>query len=185
MSPSTTLLACLATASQSMGTVATIRWRPSSSRGILSTRCTCLPTRGTPVRPRSPCSSRLCLFSVVSLRLRGARRLHGDRDRGRNQRGRLRRQPRAGCGHGLRSLYAAASRHAVRMTDETHSLPADFGGGIAPSSHGVIANNAIEGANGYGVWVNARGQHSAKFPDGSAGPTIGAVRLRPVSGCEA
>ena len=69
------------------------------------------------------------------------------------------------------------------MTDETHSLPADFGGGIAPSSHGVIANNAIEGANGYGVWVNARGQHSAKFPDGSAGPTVGAVR--PVFGCEA
>ena len=68
------------------------------------------------------------------------------------------------------------------MTD--HSFPADFGGGIAPSSHGVIANNAIEGANGYGVWVNARGQHSAKFPDGSAGPTVGAVRLRPVSGCE-
>lgn len=47
-----------------------------------------------------------------------------------------------------------------------------FGGGIAPSSHGVIASNAIEQANGYGVWVNARGKApSAQFPNASAGPT--------------
>ena len=49
-----------------------------------------------------------------------------------------------------------------------------FGGGIAPSSCGVIASNAVEGAEGYGVWLNARGHHSPpKFPNGSSGPTVG------------
>eukprot|EP01052_Picozoa_sp_SAG31_P008108 SAG31_NODE_401_length_16206_cov_10.920780_7_plen_296_part_00 len=51
-----------------------------------------------------------------------------------------------------------------------------FGGGIAPSSHGVISNNAIEGAAGYGIWINSRGGHaSTKFPNGNSGPTVNTV----------
>lgn len=49
-----------------------------------------------------------------------------------------------------------------------------FGGGIAPSSHGVIASNVVAAAGSYGVWVNARGSNSSsKFPHGSAGPSTG------------
>ena len=51
-----------------------------------------------------------------------------------------------------------------------------FGGGIAPSSNGVIASNVVIGCNGYGVWVNARGQQpSTKFPHSSSDPSAGCV----------
>lgn len=47
-----------------------------------------------------------------------------------------------------------------------------FGGGIAPSAHGIISSNVVTDAKGYGVWVNARGQQpSDKFPHGSSGPS--------------
>ena len=51
-----------------------------------------------------------------------------------------------------------------------------FGGGLAPSSNGVISSNVVIGCNGYGVWVNARGQQpSTKFPHSSSDPSAGCV----------